>query len=77
MKFGRNVYRALSMVSQFSITMLVPIFLCTFAGIWLDERLGTSFLVVVLFFIGALAGFNGVFRFAKRIYSDKTDGHER
>lgn len=68
MKYNRNVYRALMMISQFGINMLVPIFICSFAGIFLDWRFGTSFWVVVLFFVGALAGFTNVFRFAKKIY---------
>lgn len=56
------------MITQFGINMLVPIFLCTFAGIYLDRRLDTSYLAVALFFVGALAGFTNVFRFAKKIY---------
>ena len=31
MKYNRNVYQALMMISQFGINMLVPIFLCTFS----------------------------------------------
>ena len=68
MKYNRNVYQALMMISQFGINMLVPIFVCSFAGMFLDHRLGTSYWTVVLFFIGALAGFTNVFRFAKKIY---------
>lgn len=68
MKYSRNVYQALLMISQFSINMLVPIFMCSFAGMFLDWKLGTSFWTVVLFFCGALAGFTNVFRFAKKIY---------
>ncbi len=45
--------------------MIVPILLCTFAGIFLDRLLGTSFIVIILFFIGALAGFRNIFVFAK------------
>jgi len=56
------------MISQFGINMLVPIFICAFAGMFLDWKFGTSFWTVVLFFLGALAGFTNVFRFAKRIY---------
>ena len=67
-KYNRNVYQALMMITQFGINMLVPIFLCTFVGIYLDRKLGTSFLAVTLFFIGALAGFTNVFRFARKIY---------
>ncbi len=68
MKYSRNVYRALAMISQFGINMLVPIFMCSFIGILLDKKLGTSYWVIILFLVGAMAGFRNVFIFAKRIY---------
>ena len=67
-KYNKNVYQALTMITQFGINMLVPIFICSFVGIFLDWKFGTSFWMVTLFFVGALAGFTNVFRFAKRIY---------
>lgn len=67
-KYNKNVYQALVMITQFGINMLVPIFLCTFLGIFIDRKLETSAFTVILFFVGALAGFTNVFRFAKRIY---------
>lgn len=66
-KYDKNVFRTLTMVTQFGINMLVPIFLCFFAGYYLDRRLGTSYLTVILFFVGALAGFRNIFLFARRI----------
>lgn len=79
MKYNRNVFRALTLITQFSINMLVPIFLCSFLGIFLDKKLGTSFWMVILFFVGALAGFRNIYIFAKQIYNDKSSDtrHER
>lgn len=68
MRYRKNVYHALTMITQFGINMLVPILLCSFAGMFLDHKLGTSVWTVALFFVGALAGFTNVFRFAKKIY---------
>lgn len=68
LKYNKTVWQALTMITQFGINMLVPIFLCSFAGMYLDRRLGTSIWTVALFFVGALAGFTNVFRFARRIY---------
>ncbi|MCM1123170.1 MAG: AtpZ/AtpI family protein [Eubacterium sp.] len=68
MKYNKNVYQALMMISQFAINMLVPIFICSFAGMFLDRRFGTSYWTVLLFFVGALAGFTNVFKLAKKIY---------
>lgn len=73
MKYGKSVYHALMMITQFGINMLVPIFLCSFLGIYLDRRWGTSFWMVILFFVGALAGFRNVYVFARRIYSMKNE----
>ena len=73
MKYKRNVYHALTMITQFGINMLVPIFLCSFAGIYLDKWLGTSFWMVILFFVGAVAGFRNVYVFAKRVYNMKSE----
>ncbi|MBD5461422.1 MAG: AtpZ/AtpI family protein [Lachnospiraceae bacterium] len=75
--YNRSVYRSLALITQFGINMLVPVLLCMFAGIFLDDRLGTSFWAILLFFVGALAGFTNIFRMAKHIYQDKNnDGHD-
>ena len=68
LKYNKTVYRALVMITQFGVNMLVPIFLCSFLGMFLDRKLGTNIWMVALFFVGALAGFTNVFRFAKKIY---------
>ena len=73
MKYGKSVYRAMAMVTQFGINMLAPIFLCSFLGIYLDRKLGVSFCMVILFFVGAMAGFRNVYLFAKSIYSMKNE----
>ena len=69
-RYDKSVYKALTFFSQFTINMLVPIFLCSAAGYLLDKKLETSYLFVLLFFVGALAGFRNVFILAKRIYSN-------
>lgn len=70
--YNRSVFQSLALITQFAITMLVPIALMFAAGYWLDGKLGTSFLAVVFFFIGALAGFGNVFRLARQIYMGKS-----
>lgn len=72
MKYQKDVFKSFTMVMQFGINMLVPILLCTFAGIFLDRILGTSFIVVILFFVGALAGFTNIFKTVKADMSKKT-----
>jgi len=44
---------------QFTVAVLLG----AFAGIWLDEKLGTSpWLVIVLVFVGAAVGFYSLYR---------------
>lgn len=77
-KYDKSVYQSLALITQFGINMLVPVFLCSFAGIWLDKKFGTSFWMILLFFVGALAGFRNIYIMAKRIYDSKDrDAHDR
>ena len=73
MKYNRNVYQALSMIGQFGINMLVPVFICSFLGIFMDQKLGTNFLVIILFFVGAVAGGYNVYRFSRQIFAKDSE----
>ena len=77
MKYDKSVFRALSLITQFSINMLVPILMCTFLGMFIDKKAGTSFWVVILFFVGAMAGFRNIYIFAKKIFDDKSGDGRR
>lgn len=60
MKDNRRVIRAFSMISQVSISMLVPIFLCCMLGMFLEEKLGWP-AFIPMFILGALAGMRNVY----------------
>lgn len=70
MKKQSLVMRSLTTISQFGINMVVLIGMCSFAGYFLDKWLGTSFFIIVLFFVGALAGFRNIYILARKIYED-------
>ncbi len=73
-KYKRSVYQSMALITQFGINMLVPILLCSFAGMYLDRKFGTAFWFVLLFFVGALAGFRNIYILAKKIYEgDSSD----
>lgn len=72
-RYDRNVYRSLLLVTQFGINMLVPICMMTALGIFLDNKLGTSFWVIILFFIGAIAGGQNIYRMSKRIFNEPSE----
>lgn len=68
MKQHRKVFQTLTLIMQFGLNMIVPIFMCTLFGAWLGRKFDMPFLAVPLFVIGALAGFTNVFKLAKKIY---------
>lgn len=68
MKNNKKVFQTLTLILQFGLNMIVPIFMCTLFGAWLGKRYDMPFLAVPLFLIGALAGFTNVFKMAKKIY---------
>ena len=67
-KENREIANALIMILQISITMLVPILICSLGGAWLDGKFGTKWIGVVGFFLGAIAGFQNVYRLVKRYF---------
>ena len=69
-----STMRSLSMISQFGINMIVPIFMCSFVGIMLDKWLNTSFIMIVLFFVGAIAGGRNIYILIKRMHKDSDRG---
>lgn len=72
MKENKDIHRILTYFTQFSINMIVPIFLCSGIGYLIDSRLGTNFCFVVLFFVGALAGFRNIYIMVRR-FTKNTD----
>lgn len=72
MKYDKSVYRSLTLITQFGINMLVPIFLCTIAGVFIGKKFSVEWIVIPLFLIGALAGFRNIFIMAKEIYSSES-----
>lgn len=76
--YDKSVYRSFVMVLQFGLNMLVPICMMSALGIFLDKRLGTSWIMILLFFIGAIAGAQNVYRMARQVYgSEKPDRGSR
>ncbi len=61
MKSKSGIGKALVMITQLSINMLVPIFLSLFIGIWLDSRLGTGWLTLVFLLFGIMAAIRSMF----------------
>ena len=70
----KEVMNALIMVFQFGINMIVPIFLCTLAGVWIGKKTGAGWVTVPLFFLGAFAGVNNIYRMVQKFLKPEDDG---
>lgn len=73
MKF--DYMKNLALISQLGLMMVIPIFLCVFFGIWLDDKVGTNGVFVIVFLIvGVLAAFRNMFVIVlRKIDSGKKD----
>ena len=64
----------MTLILQFGLNMIVPIVMCTLFGAWLGKKYGMPIITVPLFIMGALAGFNNIFKMAKKIYGQGDEG---
>lgn len=71
----KETFQILSLITQMGLVMIAAVGMATALGLWLDRKLGTSFITVLLFFVGAVAGGQGVYRLIKKIYRDE-DGKD-
>ena len=73
----REIGKALALVTQIGVSMIVPIFLCLVLGSFLDKIFHTGNILMIVFIIlGVCAGFRSVYIMTKDFYKDKdTLGH--
>ena len=64
-KYKKSVYQSLVLITQFGINMIVPIFLCTGLGIFIDKKSGLGF------FYNSIIYFRGSCRVPKLLYRSK------
>ncbi len=64
MKHKKSVMATLSLISQLGISMLVPVFLCIFLGVKVEERFGVP-LTIPFIVLGILAGIRNVYALVK------------
>ena len=73
MKYKKNVYQSIAMITQFGINRIVPILMCTLLGVYIGKKFDMMIIVIPLFIIGALAGFRNVYIMAKKIFEQESD----
>ena len=76
MNYKKSVYTTFAMISQVGISMVVPILLCTYAGVWLEGKYDFPFTVIMIV-VGVLAGVRNVIALVKRMKQiTEEDGDE-
>jgi len=68
---NREIVESFSMVLQFGINMLVPIGMCVALGVWIGDKYDMDWVVIPLFFVGALAGFNSIYKMIRKYLKKK------
>jgi len=63
------IVRGFMMVSQIGISMMVPIFLCLFLGIKLNEWTESALFVPIFLLLGIAASFRNVYYLTKNFYA--------
>lgn len=70
---NRQVWDSLVLIFQFGINMIVPIVMCTLFGVWIGKKFDMLWIVVPLFFMGAVAGGQNIYRMSKRLFETKSE----
>lgn len=72
-----RVIRALMLVTQLGISMMVPIFLCVFAGGFIDKKAGTGCFFPIFLVLGMAAAFRNVYYLLKPFYVKDKEREDR
>ena len=76
MKYKKSVFRSLSLVTQLGLSVITPIFLCIFAGNYIDSRFGTK-TVVPFLIVGTLAGGRCAYVLVKKMIAAEARDDEK
>lgn len=67
-KKEKKVFRSFTMITQIGISMMVPIFLCAWIGVWLNRLTGTDIAFPLMLVLGIGAAFRNVYMITKSFY---------
>ena len=79
MKLDKSIIRALALITQLGINVMVPVFMCVFFGVFIQSRFQIK-VVIPLLVLGLLAGGRNAYILAMHVAKDSSpkDGrHEK
>lgn len=65
----KRVFKSFTMVTQISLSMMVPIFLCIFLGYTLDQKFNTNYWFLIFMGLGFITSFRNVYYLTKAFYA--------
>lgn len=69
----KRIFKAITMISQVSISMMVPIFLCIYIGYQLDKKFSTNHWFLIFMVLGILASVRNVYYLTKGFYAKQKE----
>ncbi len=77
--YKKSVFRNLVLISQVGISVMTPIFLCTYFGHLVDKYFHTSIFIIIFLILGVLSGVNLAYKCIKAMLDKekKEDEKER
>ncbi|MDM8533830.1 AtpZ/AtpI family protein [Clostridiaceae bacterium HSG29] len=70
-------YENLTLISQIALIMIIPIFAGLFFGKWLDEKLQTgNIFLLVMIILGVIIAFLNLFKYTMKGIKNKNDEDE-
>lgn len=76
-KEDKNVVKSFVMVTQVGLSMMTPIFLCAFLGVYLDKALQTTYWFIILLVLGILAAFRNVYYLTRQFYKEDLEREQK
>lgn len=71
----QRILRCVSYLTQFGLSVVMPILLCVLFAVWLCGRYGIGeWLIAVFLFVGLVSAGCGFYKFAKIFLTMNTDG---
>ncbi len=70
-KKNNDVFEMLTLIMQLGISMLVPILMCTLAGVWIGDKFDKMWIPLVGFAVGAAAGMESVYKIVRKYLKNK------
>ena len=65
----KGIAYGLMLITQVGISMIVPILLCTFIGIWIMKYIDNPIIILISIIVGIIVGFRNIYVMVMSMYS--------